>query len=279
MPGLAAFGKKHVNAPFRLLGVHCQNDTDDNIIALCKQSGVEFSILQSGEYPKKQFSGIPHAFVFDHTGKEIFEGHPSEAEKIVEKALESAPSLYLGDLQIEKLKPLAMQISRKANLGQAAATLRKKTASEDAAEKAEAESLLKALEGYAQRRTASANASREEDPDRTLAELKALSKEFAGDTLGTDAAALAKAAETDPALQNLRKAVKDLAAQEKALDALAPCKACKQKNVKTGTLGCTSCRQANAELVTKARKALEGIAKKYEGTAVAKKASELAGKL
>jgi hypothetical protein len=49
--------------------------------------------------------------------------------------------------------------------------------------------------------------------------------------------------------------------------------------VKKGTLGCASCRQANAELLAKARKALEGIAKKYAGTAAAQKASELAGKL
>ncbi len=267
--------------PFKLVGIHSQSDTDEAIIQLCKSSGVEYSILASGQYPKKQFNGIPHCFVFDHTGKEIFEGHPSQAEPIVEKALLTAPALYLGETKFEKLKALAAQIEKKISLGAAAAALRKKLESGDDAEKAEAGPLLKVLESYAQRRQEAAKTVREENPEQSLSDLKALAKEFSGDTIGNDLKAAAEKEEADPAFKLLVRGLKEVAAQEKALEGLPPCKSCKAKSAKSAGLGCAECRKANEPAFAKAKKALEAIAKKYEteAPAAAKKAGALAGKL
>ena len=175
--------------PFRLIGIHRQQDTDEAIVDLCKTSGVEYPIFAGGSYSKESFSGLPFSVVFDHTGKQVYKGHPGQAEPAVEKALLGAPSLYLGESKFDKLKAVAAQIEKKTALGSAASGLRKKTDSTDEAEKAEAKALLDVLEGYAHARLEEAQALREEDPDQSLNNLRALAKEFAGDSLGSEVSA------------------------------------------------------------------------------------------
>ena len=272
---MAAFEKKHRGRPFRLVGIHCQKDTPEAIVALCKLSGVEFSIVDNGNY-KKPVSGIPHAFVFDHTGKEIFEGHPSEAEAVVEKALLLAPGLYLGEAKFEKLKSVAAQIEKKAALGASTASLRKKYAeSADAVEKSEAESLLKIVEDYAQRRREHAASCKDQDPELYVSQMKGLAKEFSGDSLGADLKAALDKDLADPEFKKLCEGMKAVVAQEKALESLLPCKTHKQKGEKAPSADCEACKKQNEALVAKVKKALEGIAEKHQGTPVETRAREI----
>ena len=262
------------------MGIHCQNSPEDEILRVCKEKGVEFPITATGQYPKEQFKGIPFCVVWDHTGKQIFKGRPSEgAEAAVEKALIAAPNLYLGERSFSKLKAVAAQIEKKSGLGQAATTLRKKLASEDADEKAEAEALLAVLEGYAKARTATAEAYRDSDPDKVLAEMKALAKEFSGDTLGSDAATQASQLAADPDFKKLTEGMKKVAAQAKLLEGLPPCKACKMKSAKAGRLSCPTCKQASESQLAKIKKDLGKIAQDYAGTRAATRAGELAATL
>ncbi len=246
---------------------------------MCKEKGVEYAVTVNGNYPKSTAKGIPHTIVFDCTGKEIFQGSPSQAESVVEKTLLTTPSLYVGERGFTKLKAVATQIEKKSGLGQAAATLRKKISSEDPDEKSEAEALLAVLENYAKARTATAEAYQDSDPDKYLVELKALAKEFSGDILGSDASALANKLAADPDFKKLNEGMKKVAAQIKFLEALQPCKPCKGKAVKTGRLSCPTCKQANEALLSQVKKALQELAKKYEGTKAATKAEELAATL
>ena len=280
MPGLACFEKKHRNEPFALIAVHRQQDTDEAIVELCKNSGVEFTVLQGGDYPNHPFRGIPHTFVFDCTGKQICEGSPAEAEEAAEKALKTTPSLYLGETVYTKLKPLADQIQKKAGLGAITSTLRKKAAeSADETEKSEAQALLAVLENYAKTKTESAASLRGTDPEKDIEILKTLAKEFAGDTLGNEAKAAADKEAADPEVKRIMTGLKEIAAQQKALEALAPCKACKMAGARHAKTGCEACKTLNKSGIDAIRKAIEGIAKKYEGTPVADKAKELAAKL
>ena len=280
LPGLAAFAKKHSNEPLAVLGFHAQNDTDDAITELCKNSGVEYPIFQNGQYPKKQFSGIPKAFVFDCSGHEIYDGNPGGAEEAAEKALKTTPSLYLGETSYMKLKPLADQIQKKAGLGAITSTLRKKAAeSADETEKTEAQGLLAVLENYAKTKTESAASLRGTDPEKDIEILKTLAKEFAGDTLGNEAKAAADKEAADPEVKRIMAGLKEIAAQQKALEALAPCKACKMAGARHAKTGCEACKTQDKAGIDAIRKAIEGIAKKYEGTPVADQAKELTAKL
>jgi hypothetical protein len=281
MPGLASFEKKirQEGKPFALVGVECQGSPESDIVRICKEKGVEFSVTASGKYPKEEFKGIPFSVVWDHTGKQIYKGSPGGAEAAVEKALLTAPSLYLGERTYDRLKSIAAQIQKKSGLGQAAATLRKKIASGDTDEISEAEALLAVLERYAKARTATAEAYQDSDPDKVLVELKALAKEFSGDALGTDASTRATQLSADPDFKKLAEGMKKVSAQEKLLDALQPCKACKGKSMKTGRLSCPTCKQANDPLLSQIKKALKDLAQKYTGTRAATQAEALAATL
>ena len=276
---LAAFEKEHRSQPLKVIGIEAQGSPEEAIKTLVQSKGVGYSIVKTGNYSKKQFKGIPHVFVFDWTGKEIFEGKPAEAEAAAVKALKSAPALWLGEASFDKLKALAAQVEKKDKLGPAAVAVRAKLASTDAAEKTEAETLLKVLEGYSAQVKASAAAQREENADLYLSTLDALAKEFAGDALGAEAKALCDKEKADPEFQKLRKGLKEVADQRKALESLPCCKGCKGKSMKSASLACDACKQANADAIAAVKKALAGIQKKYEGSIVATKASELASSL
>ena len=277
-----ALNKSLKGKPGCILAIHAQRDTVEGILAVCKSNGVEYPVFESGNYPKADSGGgIPFVVVFDHTGKQIAATHSlSDADEAYKKAVLAAPPIYLGETRFDKLKALALQVQSKTTLGKTASDLRKKLDSADEAEKAEAKTLLDAVEGYARTRTGEIQALQQEDPDQALSDLRALAKELAGDTLGSEAAAQADKDAADPALKTLRLGLKDLSAQTKALESLPPCKACKaQKSAKHADLACDACKKANEASLAAARKALGAIAKKYEGTAAGKKAQELAGKL
>lgn len=278
---LAAFEKKlrAQGRPFVMIGIERQNSDDAKILSICKEKGVEFTITSGGDYPGGG-GGLPQIYVFDHLGKMVYGGRDKgEAEAAVEKALVLAPNLYAGEGPFVKLKAVAAQIEKKASLGAAAAGLRKKLDSEDAGEKAEAETLLKVLTDYAAVRQEGIEALKSSDPEAALADLKTLGKEFSGDVLGTEANEAASKLSADPEFKKLKEGFKKLAEYTKNLDTMPPCKACKGKSLKTGSLACASCKEANAALLAQMKKALTDLAKKHEGNAVAAKASEAADRL
>ncbi len=277
---LAAFEKEHRSQPLKVIGIECQGSSEAEIKTLAKDKGAEFTIVSNGEYPRKQISGIPRAFVFDHTGKEIYDGNPAGAEAAAATAVLAVPAIWFpADATFTKLKAQADQALSRKNLGQLLTSLRSLSQSTDDAEKTEAASIVQVLEGYASRRKDSLKASHDEDPEQYLATLDALAKEFAGDAVAAEAKAQKDKDLADPAFTKLRAGFKALAAQTKALAALAPCKACKAKSRKTGSVDCPECLKINADTVASVKKALVALQKKYEDTAVATKAAEMAGSL
>ena len=76
------------------VGAECQNSPDDKINAIVKKNKLSYTITKGGVQGPVKFSGIPHAFVFDTTGKLIFQGSPSDKdfEKSVRTAGKPAPA-------------------------------------------------------------------------------------------------------------------------------------------------------------------------------------------
>lgn len=73
-------------------GAECQLSEKKAIEPVVQKAGVTYPIFSGLDKCPIQFSGIPHAFVFDGAGKLIFDGHPSSADfaAAVEKAASSA---------------------------------------------------------------------------------------------------------------------------------------------------------------------------------------------
>jgi len=90
MPQLAALDKRYKDKGLRLIGIHAQEGTVEEILAPVKKNKVKFSIARTGQSPI-DFQGIPHMFIFNAKGELVFDGHPAggEAEKIIKKELRS----------------------------------------------------------------------------------------------------------------------------------------------------------------------------------------------
>jgi hypothetical protein len=88
MPQLVALHKKNEDKGLMVVGLHCQEATDDEIKDVVKKLKVKFPVTKGGGGPSKG-NGIPHSLVFAPSGKLVFEGHPAapEFDKAVKKAL------------------------------------------------------------------------------------------------------------------------------------------------------------------------------------------------
>jgi hypothetical protein len=88
MPQLVALDKRYRDKGFRLIGIHSQAGTDEEILAPVKKLKAKYSIARSGQ-SAVEFQGIPHMFIFNPKGELVFTGHPGggEAEKIIKREL------------------------------------------------------------------------------------------------------------------------------------------------------------------------------------------------
>ncbi len=90
LPDMEKLNKRHKDE-LTVIGSHAQNGTDDEVKAVVKKNRLSYTIVK-GTNPPTSFSGIPHAYVFDATGKMLFEGHPADKEfdKAVRDAVKSS---------------------------------------------------------------------------------------------------------------------------------------------------------------------------------------------
>ena len=65
MPQLVALDKRYKEKGFRLIGVHAQGGTDEEILAPVKKLKAKYSIARNGQSPV-EFQGIPHMFIFSN---------------------------------------------------------------------------------------------------------------------------------------------------------------------------------------------------------------------
>jgi hypothetical protein len=185
-------------------------------------NGVTCSVYGSGKVKGADFNGIPHVFLFSHTGENTYEGHWTAIESNVADLCKAAPDWLTGPKNWTKVKPEADKIRSRKGMGPAVAELRKKEQAEGDA-KEEAGELLDRVTKYAEREMKRADGAVEVgDPLKAQEIWSRLSKEFKGDEIGTQADAVAKEKGQDPAFQKEVEAGKQLAKLEAAAKALKP---------------------------------------------------------
>ncbi|MDZ4198403.1 MAG: TlpA disulfide reductase family protein [Kiritimatiellia bacterium] len=84
LPELARLHKKNRDKGLLVVGIHCQQADDQEVLKLLKEAKVAYPVLRSGNVPVP-FSGIPHAFIFGRDGKLTWQGNPHDDE--FEKAI------------------------------------------------------------------------------------------------------------------------------------------------------------------------------------------------
>lgn len=87
LPHIEKLAKRN-KADTIFIGAESQNSSDTEIKEVVKKNRLSYTITKGGVNGPVNFSGIPHAFVFDTTGKLIFHGHPSDRD--FEKAIRNA---------------------------------------------------------------------------------------------------------------------------------------------------------------------------------------------
>ena len=87
MPQLAAMDKRYKSKGLRLIGVHSQGGTDEEILVPVKKNKAKYAIARSGQSPVP-FNGTPHMFVFNPKGELVYDGRTgADAEKVIKREL------------------------------------------------------------------------------------------------------------------------------------------------------------------------------------------------
>lgn len=87
LPHIEQIAKRN-KADTIVIGAESQNSSDDAIQGIVKKNKLSYTITKGGVRGPVNFSGIPHAFVFNTAGKLIFSGHPGD--KDFDKAVRTA---------------------------------------------------------------------------------------------------------------------------------------------------------------------------------------------
>jgi thiol-disulfide isomerase/thioredoxin len=88
LPDLAKLAKSNEKKGLVVVGLERQNSSKEEILKVLKSAKVKYSVMAGGSAPGNT-GGIPHACVFDTTGKLVWHGNPhnEEFERSVKKAL------------------------------------------------------------------------------------------------------------------------------------------------------------------------------------------------
>ena len=78
LPEMERMAKRN-RADTIVIGAHSQSATDEQVKEVVKKNKLSYSIVKGVRGPVN-FSGIPHAFVFDTTGTLVFSGHPGDKD-------------------------------------------------------------------------------------------------------------------------------------------------------------------------------------------------------
>lgn len=88
LPELAKLAKSNEKKGLVVVGLECQGSKKEDILKVLKSAKVKYAVMSGGSAPGNT-GGIPHACVFDTTGKLVWNGNPHDEgfEKAVKKAL------------------------------------------------------------------------------------------------------------------------------------------------------------------------------------------------
>lgn len=203
-----------------VVGGHCQNVEKDKVVGLCRANKVNYTITNGGRVSGDTSSGIPHAFIFDASGKCVKEGHPEELWKFLEELIRTEPHWITRG---KKLESAASKIADGLKAGKSftwawgeCESLKKKG---DDKAKEEAELLENEIKAEGERLLAEAGALESENAFKAQSNYELLAREWKKTEAGTKADEKLKALKKDKAFQEEVKVgqtvaqIEDLTAQ------------------------------------------------------------------
>lgn len=266
IPHISELQKKYGRDQFVIVANQCQDADPAKAQSVFKGRGGSdlITVINHGDLPGSNVTGIPRCFLFSHEGKLIYDGGPGGLDAPVESAVKNSPGFLVAGRTYQKTAKQAAAIGGlKGNLGGTLKSLRALAKGEDAVAKEEAEHLLGRLGDYSARSLATIASARSEDPlaaSETLARMVAL---FGGDELGKPFEELVKELKADKAFQGELKAAAALGEIKAQAD-------------KIGLNGNPEDAKRNRQGMTQIAEGLRALVKKHPDSKAAAEATELA---
>lgn len=86
---------------FVVVASHCQDVPKEKVVGLCRAKHVNYTVTNGGGPRGDESHGIPHAWLFDASGKLVKEGHPEELYSLIPDLLAKEPHWITGGKKLE----------------------------------------------------------------------------------------------------------------------------------------------------------------------------------
>src|SRR5579883_1837624 len=96
MPHLVRWNNELSEFGLVVVGAHVQNASDEEVATKSRGLGSNFDVVKGASAAGLDYKGIPHAVLFDHTGKCVYQGGPEGAEKLLRSVVGKALVESLG---------------------------------------------------------------------------------------------------------------------------------------------------------------------------------------
>jgi hypothetical protein len=265
MPHLVKVQEQYKAQGFIIIASHRQDVTQDKVCALCRSSRVNYTVVSGAGLQGDDSRGIPHAWLFDGSGKCIMDGHAEEMSQKIDELLRTEPHWIARGRKLESKDAKAVSEGLKAGktfgwaLGELEHALKK-----DDKTKEEATFLKEQVLGEGEKLLASAKEAEADDAFRAQSLYEEVARGFKKSDLSKQADDRLKELKADKAFQEELKAGK-LVSQIDALCAQLFPNAADGKYDLTSTANRDTAAQINA-----GSKQL----KKYTGSKAAEKCLE-----
>ena len=266
IPHLSELQEKYGRDQFILVANQCQDADDAKARSVFKSRGGSdlITVINHGQLPGANVSGIPHCFLFSHEGKLLYEGSPSGLDAPIEAAVKNNPGFLVAGRSYQKTKKHAAVLGAlKSNLAATLKALRTLSKGDDVVAKEEADYLLGTVGDFSERNMSKIVTARTEDPlaaGETLARMVQL---LGGDELGKPYEDLVKELKGDKQFQSEIKAAEML-------------QVVRAQAVKIGLETNPEDAKRNRQGVAQVVDHLKALLKKFPDTKAAVQATELA---
>lgn len=266
IPHISELQEKYGRDQFVIIANQCQDANEAKAQSVFKGRGGSdmITVINHGDLPGSNVSGIPHCFLFNHEGKLVYEGSPFDLDAPVESAVKNSPGFLVAGRTYQKTQKQAAVIGAlKSNLTGTLKSLRTLSKGEDATAKEEADFLLGKLNDFSERNMSKITKARSEDPMAAGETLARMVQLLGGDELGAPFEALVKELKSDKAFQ----------AELKAASILGDVRA---QAAKIGLETSPEDAKRNRQAMTQIAETLKALVKKFPDTKAANQAIELA---
>ena len=208
--------EKYEKQGFVLLAFHSQGaDLKEKVMTLVREQKINYTITQGGRVQGDESRGIPHAYLFDWTGKCVGEGNPNEMTSKLDGLMAKAPPWIAGgkDFKSEEVAKIAASLRSPTSFGKALGELEKLKASEGDTG-SEATFLAERIANYGNGLLTDAQANESADPFAAVEGYSEAAKCFKGHEIGDKASDRLKELKKDKAFKDELAAAKMLMQME-----------------------------------------------------------------